>query len=132
MTAKELTIEDLAQLVMAKKATTEQKVLLSQLLDKQAEDETKAEFQKKIDKVKKVMEQEEITLDDLIKSMKEPQAPIFIYVDKAGEKHEVYGPMRGREPAWLTEMKRELTKEKALEMALNEAGKQWVEKVYAK
>jgi|GEM_PF-6982593 hypothetical protein len=132
MTVKELTLDDLVQLVMNKKATTEQKKLLSKLLDAQAEDESKAEFQKKIDKVKKVMEQEEITIDDLIKSMKEPQTPIFIYLDKANEKHEVYGPMRGREPTWLTEMKKELTKEKALEMALSETGKQWIEKIYAK
>lgn len=129
---KEPTINDLIQLVLNNKANSEQKKELSRLLDIQAQEESKNELIQKIEKVKAVMTEQKVTLQDLIDSMKEPQEPIFIYVDKAGQSHQVFGPMRGKQPTWIAEMKKELTKEKALEMALKETGKQWVEKVYSK
>lgn len=126
------TMQDLMQLVLSNKATSEQKKELSRLLDQSAEEESKQEFQKKIDRIKVVIEEEGLTIQEVYDSMKQPQQPIFVYIDEAKVSHQVFGPMRGKQPVWIAEMKKNVTKEKALEMALSESGKQWVEKTYSK
>lgn len=128
--AKEVTLEVLAGLIASGKATPADLVRMSEMLSVSVEEHKKNAFQQKIDAVKKVMEEEGVTIAELVNAMKEPQQPIFIYVDDNGVKHEKYGTEKGKPATWIGEMKKKITKEKALELALTDSGKAWVQKIY--
>lgn len=130
LTADQVSKAHLIELVISNKATAQQKQELAKLLDTEAQEESKSEFAGKIEKVKQLMSQEGISLQDLIDEMKTPLQPMFLYVDKAGNKHEVTTPPRGKPAPWILEMKANVTKDNALEFALTESGKAWIAKVY--
>lgn len=121
----------LMQLVMSNQATAAQKQELSKLLEQEAQDEKKAEIVKKIDGIKALMVKEGVSLQDLIDASRTPQEPIFVWVDSNKVSHESFGTTRGKQPAWIAQMKETVTKEQALEMARNEQGKEWVNKIYS-
>ena len=121
----------LMQLVMSNQATTEQKQELSKLLEQEAQDEKKAQIVAKIDGIKALMVKEGVSLQDLIDASRTVQEPIFVWVDSNKVSHESHGVTRGKQPAWIAEMKKTVTKEQALEMARNEQGKAWVNKIYS-
>ena len=121
----------LMQLVMSNQATAAQKQELSKLLEQEAQDEKKAEIVKKIDGIKALMVKEGVSLQDLIDASRTPQEPIFVWVDSDKVSHESFGVTRGKQPAWIAKMKETVTKEQALEMARNEQGKAWVNKIYS-
>jgi len=127
---KEPTMQDLMQLVLSNKANAEQKKALSRLLEQSANDESKEELQGKITRIKEAIEKEGLTLEEFINASAEPKQPIFVYIDKEKNSHEVFGPIRGKAPSWLTQMKTSLTQEQAEEFALNADGKAWVKKIY--
>jgi hypothetical protein len=120
----------LMQLVMSNQATAAQKQELSKLLELEAQDEKKAEIVKKIDGIKALMVKEGVSLQDLIDASRTVQEPIFVWVDSDKVSHESHGAKRGKQPAWIAKMKETVTKEQALEMARNEQGKAWVNKIY--
>lgn len=128
---KEVTLEVLAGLIASGKATPADLVRMSEMLAVSVDEHKKNAFQAKVDAVKAVMEEQGITLKELNDALKEPMQPIFIWVDEHNVKHEKYGNEKGKPAAWIGEMKTKVTKAKALELALTDSGKAWVEKIYS-
>lgn len=75
-----------------------------------------------------------MTIEEVYQALKPPalKEVVFRWTDSDGLTHEIHKSARGKAPAWVKELKDNVTKAQALEMALNEDGKAWVEKTYAK
>lgn len=127
---KAVTIEDLFKLVTTGKATAQDKMKLAELLQESAKEESQVEFKNKIEKIKAFIEKEGLTIQQVYEAVKEPVQPIFIWIDSNNVKHEKFGNEKGKPAAWIAEMKVKNTKEQALELALTQSGKDWVEKIY--
>lgn len=131
-TAKEVTVNDLIQLVLANTATAQQKKQLSEMLEAQAQKEEEDTFNQRVNEVMAFIKEKGLTLQDLVKANK-PTATAYFgpWVDKEGKEHYRYDGEKGPFPKWVGDMKEELTKTKALEIAgNNEKAKAFIEKVY--
>lgn len=123
---------ELLALISSGKANTSQKMEFSNLLKFQTEEEHKQQFEAKIEKVKAFILEQGLSFKDVIDNIKGPAEPIFRWVDGKGLEHTRYDGERGKFPAWVESLKKELTEEKALECVVSnsEKGKAFVKKVY--
>lgn len=126
MAEKELTFEELEKLVFTKKANAFQKMKYAELLTTNTEQELKAEKEERIEKVFDLMEELEITKQDMLDKLKTPPALIFQW-----NGNNRYEGERGKLPQWTTELKK-LNKDEAMKFVVNgnEKGKKFVENLY--
>lgn len=121
-----LTIDELLKLVTTNKATTAQKLELAKLLENQAEQEKADAFDENILKIKTLIAELGLNIPEVVKALSTPTILIF---DWNG--HKRFTGERGRFPDWVADMKKELkTQGEAEKFALNQAGKDFVKKVF--
>ncbi|WP_176316834.1 hypothetical protein [Burkholderia vietnamiensis] len=123
-------IAELLTKVGSGKATATDKIKLAELLNTSAQEEAKEEFNQKIVKVKEFIEKQGLTFQEVADAIKGPPALIFQWVDDAGKEHNRYEGEKGKFPIWVEDLKKSLTKEKALSFAKNDKGRTFVENVY--
>lgn len=126
MADKELSFEELEKLVFSKKANAFQKMKYAELLTSNTEEELKVEKEARIDKVFDLMEELEISKQDMLDKLKSP--PVLIFQWNGNNRFE---GERGKLPNWTTELKK-LSKEEALKFVVNgsEKGKTFIENLY--
>lgn len=124
---KALTLEELLKLVATGKATATQKIQLSELLKTSTEQELKQEKSKKIEKIFDLMNELDLTREDVFKAFQEPSVLIYEW---QGNKR--FSGERGKLPQWTQDLKAQLSKEKALEFVVNkhEKGFKFIENLY--
>ena len=123
-------IAELLTKVGSGKATATDKIKLAELLNTSAKEEAKEEFNQKIEKVKEFIEKQGLTFQEVADAIKGPPALIFQWIDEQGKEHNRYEGERGKFPVWVEDMKKAITKEKALTYAKADKGKAFVESVY--
>lgn len=126
MTEKELTFEELEKLVFNKKANAFQKMEYARLLTESTKEELKAEKEQRIEKIFDLMEELEISKQDMLDKLKSP--PVLIFQWNGNNRYE---GERGKLPNWTTELKK-LPKSEALKFVVNnnEKGKKFIETLY--
>ncbi|MBU9542849.1 hypothetical protein [Burkholderia multivorans] len=127
---EEFTVEYLLKLVSSGKATATDKIRLSQMLQESAKDEAQEELKAKIEKVKKFIEDQGLTLDQVFKAIQPAPELIFEWTDEQGKTHSRFTGEKGKFPIWVETMKKSITKEKAFSYAKNDKGRTFVENVY--
>jgi len=127
MDKKELSFEELEKLVFSKKANSFQKMKYAELLTKNTEEELKAEKETRIEKVFDLMEELEISKQDMLDKLKVPPVLIFEW-----DNNKRYQGERGKLPSWCADMKSQLKKEEAIKFVINgnEKGKEFVNNLY--
>lgn len=127
ITKEEFNLELLEKLVASKKATASQKIQYAQLLIQDTQEELKKEKEVKIEKIIDLMEELEITKDEILKAFQKPPVKIFDWKGNVRFEGE-----RGKLPSWAGDMKKEITKEEALKcvIANSDKGKVFVENLY--
>lgn len=126
MTDKELSFEELEKLVFSKKANAFQKMKYAEMLTTNTEQELKAEKETRIEKIFDLMEELEISKQDMLDKLKAP--PVLIFQWNGNNRYE---GERGKLPAWTTELKK-LAKDEALKFVVNgnDKGKKFIENLY--
>lgn len=132
MEQKELTLEELLKLVSTNKATAMQKLKFSQMLAQSAQEEAKQEKEAKVQEIDNFIVKSGLTVQEYL-SLKKPatvQEIIWQWTDETGS---VHTKMKGQKGKWSSKdtVKKNLTKEKALEYAKSNDGKAFVEKLYS-
>lgn len=123
---KELTFEELEKLVFSKKADVFQKMKYAELLQANSQVELKAEKDTRIEKIFDLMEELEISKQDMLDKLKIPAVLIFQY-----NEHKRYEGERGKMPAWTYELKK-LSKSEVMKFVVNgnDKGKKFVETIF--
>lgn len=126
MADKELSFEELEKLVFTKKANAFQKMAYADALAKNTQLELKAEKEERIEKIFDLMEELEISKQDMLDKLKSP--PVLIFQWNGNNRYE---GERGKLPAWTTELKK-LNKDEAMKFVVNgnEKGKKFVDNLY--
>lgn len=126
MADKELSFEELEKLVFSKKANAFQKMAYAEALTKNTEQELQAEKETRIEKIFDLMEELEISKQDLLEKLKSP--PVLIFQWNGNNRYE---GERGKLPQWTTELKK-LAKDEAMKFVVNgnEKGKKFIENLY--
>lgn len=114
----ELTIEQLFQKANSKEGLNlSEKLKLSELLSKAAEEEKKAKFSESIDKIKDLIEELSLNTQEVIKALQSPPKMLVKWNNHIRMEGE-----RGRLPEWVEDFKK-LGKDECLKFVINNEAK---------
>ena len=131
MEQKQLTIDELMKLVSTNKATAMQKIAFAKMLNESAQIEAQEEKQSKVQLIEDFIVKQGLTVQEFI-SLKKPVQKIEILWQWTDENGTVHIKNKGQKGQWSSKeiVKKNLTKEKALEIATTTEAKAFIEKLY--
>ncbi|WP_304349401.1 hypothetical protein [Comamonas testosteroni] len=128
---KELSLEELQKLVFSNKATALQKIAFAKLLNESALAEAQEEKQSKVKLIEDFIAKQGLTVQEFI-TLKKPVPTVEIIWEWTEENGTKHTKNKGQKGKWSSKdiVKKNLTKEKAMEFAKTPEGKKFVEKLY--
>jgi hypothetical protein len=126
------TISELLVKVSSNTATALEMMDLAKLLTEQAQEEAEQEKLKKVETIKKFIADQGFTLDGFWQACQPEKVKEKIFeAEIEGKTYTRYEGDKGKFPKWISDvLKRKLTKDQALKLAIGDKGKAFVEKVY--
>ncbi|MBV5292423.1 MAG: hypothetical protein JZU58_08710 [Curvibacter lanceolatus] len=131
MEQKQLTIDELMKLVSTGKATAMQKIDFAKLLNDSAQVEAQAEKQSKVQLIEDFILKQGLTVKEFI-SLKKPQPTNEVLFQWTDDKGTVHTKIKGQKGKWSSKdiILKNLTKEKALEIATTTEAKAFINNLY--
>jgi len=131
MDDKQMTLDELMKLVSTNKATAMQKIAFAKMLNDSALIEAQEEKQSKVQTIENFIIKQGLTVQEFI-SLKKPVFQNVVLWQWTDESGTVHTKNKGQKGKWSSKdiVKKNLTKEKALEIATTTEAKSFIEKLY--